>query len=126
MIPDGPKESPGLLKITTFTDKLTYWLANQVVEEENFKKRTKILKRIIKLGKALLELKNFDSLMAVYLSLNLTPIVRLKHTWKALPRSLKTILKNVEGAMNPSTTFMATELGPKESLHPSYPVQRFC
>eukprot|EP01126_Amoeba_proteus_P045018 TRINITY_DN5027_c0_g1_i23.p1 TRINITY_DN5027_c0_g1~~TRINITY_DN5027_c0_g1_i23.p1 ORF type:complete len:314 (+),score=54.76 TRINITY_DN5027_c0_g1_i23:2587-3528(+) len=113
--------SPGLHKITTFTNKLTYWLATQVVEEENSKKRTKILRRIIKLSKALLELKNFNSLMAVYLTLNLSPIVRLKQTWKLLPRSLKAVLKTVEGTMSPLNNFNGYRVWTKGLVPPMIP-----
>ena len=106
--------------MTNFTNSLTNWLAFEVVKEKNFKKRAKILGRIIKLGKHLIELKNFNSLMSVYLCLNLNCITRLKQTWKALPRKLKPILKNLE-MLNPYNNFTGYRLHIKDVRPPFVP-----
>ena len=44
--------------------------------------RAKVIKRMIKIAKYLLDYNNFNGLMAVILGLNAAPVSRLKLTWE--------------------------------------------
>lgn len=66
-------------------------VADSILSLEEPKKRATIIRQWIKIGRKLLELNNYDSLMAVICSLNSSMVERLKRTWECVPA--KTLAK---------------------------------
>jgi len=94
--------APNVLEIIERFNKTSYFVASEIVRQPDVQLRAKILSRFIKLIKYLQELKNFQSLMAVYSALNLSSIQRLQDTWKLLSNKHASTLKEA-GEMISST-----------------------
>lgn len=73
----------------------------------------------------LLELSNYNSLMAVFLALSLPAIARLQKTWKEVPKSSITIWKTIQKAMSPISNFgqYREALSSRDPSQPMVPCQ---
>eukprot|EP01126_Amoeba_proteus_P028504 TRINITY_DN28101_c0_g1_i1.p1 TRINITY_DN28101_c0_g1~~TRINITY_DN28101_c0_g1_i1.p1 ORF type:complete len:242 (-),score=65.77 TRINITY_DN28101_c0_g1_i1:180-905(-) len=71
-----------LAKVFQGMNNLSYWFAEQVLKEDNPLKRAEVLEQILRLGKHLISLNNYNSLMTVYLSVEIPAVARLKKTWR--------------------------------------------
>lgn len=58
---------------------ISMWVAASLVEPEEIKERVKALKKIVKIGKHLLELNSLNALMAVIAGWNNSSALRLKY-----------------------------------------------
>lgn len=65
-----------------------------------------VLISFIKLMESLLQMRNFYSLMAIYLALSLMAIDRLGKTWKGLPSRYVVVWDKIKTLMDPSNNFM--------------------
>ncbi|POW18115.1 hypothetical protein PSHT_06164 [Puccinia striiformis] len=59
---------------------MTSWFTETLLNEDNLRKRTRILEFLIKLGAKLLEMQNYNALILVMIALNSFTILRLKRT----------------------------------------------
>jgi len=116
----GPKKdtlAPNVLAIIQRFNQTSYWVASEVVRQGDPQLRAKYLSRFVKLIKHLKELKNFQSLMAVYSALNMSAILRLQETWKLLSSKHASILKEVGELMSSTQNYRNY----REYLRNTYP-----
>ncbi|KAG0146366.1 hypothetical protein CROQUDRAFT_44547 [Cronartium quercuum f. sp. fusiforme G11] len=81
------KKSEGATNVramSAMTTRMTGWITECILHEEETRKRSNIVKYCLKLGTRLLELQNYNGLMAVMSALNSSTITRLKRTWDGL------------------------------------------
>jgi len=97
------KSSPLVMTIINRFNSVSNWVATEILSQFNLKKRTRILKRFIKLAHECLSLHNFNSLYAILAGLNYAPVQRLKKTIKALShryqknwRQMEAIFENIQ------------------------------
>ncbi|KAJ3221580.1 hypothetical protein HK099_003367 [Clydaea vesicula] len=83
-------------------DKESYWVATEICSQKDLKKRVTILKNFILSAKRCQELNNFFSMFAIIAGLNLSPVLRLKKSWDALPKEAKKIFQELEKLIDPS------------------------
>lgn len=95
---------PNVRKYTAWFNKLSMWIAYEIVTTMNKKKQIEVVKRFINLAKKLQEMKNFSSLMAVLAGLNMAPVSRLKKMWKKITKGRK-FLQEAENVMAPYNNF---------------------
>lgn len=81
---DAKKRAPNLTLLISHFNRTSYLVASLLVTVGETTARVSTLKRLIRLGEAFLELRNYDGVFAVYLGLNVAAVSRLKRTWKAL------------------------------------------
>ncbi|XP_049848374.1 ras guanine nucleotide exchange factor A-like isoform X2 [Schistocerca gregaria] len=98
-------KAPTLLRASKRVNDLAYWIAFQVVTVNQLKKRIKVLIKIIRLAKHLLELKSFNSLMAIYLALNFPALARLTHTWDNIGKRYLQQWKKISSILSPVRNF---------------------
>ncbi|KAI3639487.1 hypothetical protein MIR68_002502 [Amoeboaphelidium protococcarum] len=85
----------------------SYWVATELVNQKDLKKRVNILKKFIALSKASMEKQNYFSMFSIYVGLNLGPVQRLKKTWDQLPAKVRQTYDEVEKACDPSRNMKA-------------------
>lgn len=84
---------------------LTNLVADCVLQLEDPKKRAVIIKQWVKIAKQLLELANYDSLMAIICALDSSTILRLKRTWELVSSKTKATLENLKSVVDISRNY---------------------
>eukprot|EP00007_Cunea_sp_BSH-02190019_P005384 CAMPEP_0174247992 /NCGR_PEP_ID=MMETSP0417-20130205/42853_1 /TAXON_ID=242541 /ORGANISM="Mayorella sp, Strain BSH-02190019" /LENGTH=1283 /DNA_ID=CAMNT_0015327853 /DNA_START=178 /DNA_END=4026 /DNA_ORIENTATION=- len=106
--PNGtPKEehSPNLHAISTHFNKVSLWVATEVVTARTPREQASIWKRFIKLAKRLRELNNFNTLMQVISGLGNAATQRLKQARGLLSPKLLSQLAQLEEIFLPTQNF---------------------
>ncbi|KAM0753805.1 ras GEF [Meredithblackwellia eburnea MCA 4105] len=84
--------------MSTLSTRLTGWIAETILSEQDAKKRAGLLKYFIKLSNQCLLLDNYNTLMAILCALTSSTISRLRKTWDALPAKYRLILDTLRKA----------------------------
>lgn len=84
---------------------LTNLVADCVLQLEDPKKRAITIKQWVKIAKQLLELANYDSLMAIICALDSSTILRLKRTWELVSSKTKATLERLKGVVDISRNY---------------------
>ncbi|KAI6813164.1 ras GEF [Hortaea werneckii] len=74
---------------------LAHLVADSVLEPDDAKKRSTVIKHWVKVAGACLELSNYDSLMAIMCTLNSSVVQRLRRTWEQIPKKVKSRLEEL-------------------------------
>ncbi|KAI8892585.1 ras guanine nucleotide exchange factor domain-containing protein [Globomyces pollinis-pini] len=98
----GDESSPSYKFFTERFDKESYWVATELLNCKDFKKRVKFLCKFISLSQACIDLNNFFSTFSIISGLNLIPVQRLKKTWEAIPEKSRNLWTEVEKIADPS------------------------
>jgi hypothetical protein len=85
------------------------------------KDQLKLWSHVIQIGKHLLQLQNFNSLLAVYLSLQNTRIKQLQLEWGTKAKKAVQTLKQIETVMSPLNNFASYRAYIKELHYPLIP-----
>ncbi|KAI8811953.1 ras guanine nucleotide exchange factor domain-containing protein [Cladochytrium replicatum] len=94
----GSSMAVNVKDMAALSTKVTGWVAETIIMERDLKKRSAVLKQFIKIGDVCLELKNFNTLMAIQSALNSSTIARLKRTWDAVGGKSKTVFEKLRKA----------------------------
>ncbi|KAJ1533721.1 RasGEF [Nowakowskiella sp. JEL0078] len=78
--------SPNLVAVIQWFNKVSYGMATEVVKEHRFQQRVGMLKRLIFVAQICAKFNNFNLVFEIVSGLNLNSVIRLKKTWKALPK----------------------------------------
>jgi len=98
------KESPTLQEYGERANRIAFWFAFLLVQEKKSKTRSKMLEHFIKIAMYLSKLHNYQSLMAIFLALNMIS-GRLAQAWRTLrPKTLST-WKRISTLMSPNDNF---------------------
>ncbi|XP_033869642.3 rap guanine nucleotide exchange factor 2-like isoform X6 [Acipenser ruthenus] len=94
--------SANLKKFEEVINQETFWVATEIVREQNQLKRMKIIKHFIKIALHCRECKNFNSMFAIISGLNLAPVSRLRGTWEKLPSKYEKLFQDLQDLFDPS------------------------
>ena len=86
---------------------ISSWVGSEIVLKPDQESRVSALKALVDVGARLLELENYNALMAVVSGLNSAAIQRLKRVWAALPSSKMAVMTNLELVMDPQNNYGA-------------------
>ncbi|KAF9544573.1 hypothetical protein EC957_011884 [Mortierella hygrophila] len=78
------KDKPTCSRMIQVSNKITEWLIETVVDEQDVKRRATIVKHWIEVGEECLKMNNFDTLMAITNGIESTPVSRLYNTWEGI------------------------------------------
>ncbi|KAH7050708.1 hypothetical protein BKA57DRAFT_308717 [Linnemannia elongata] len=78
------KDKPTCSRMIQVSNKITEWLIETVVDEQDVKRRVTIVKHWIEVGEECLKMNNFDTLMAITNGIESTPVSRLYNTWEGI------------------------------------------
>ncbi|XP_058887344.1 rap guanine nucleotide exchange factor 2 isoform X4 [Acipenser ruthenus] len=99
------KSKTGSANLKNFEEVInqeTFWVATEIVREQNQLKRMKIIKHFIKIALHCRECKNFNSMFAIISGLNLAPVSRLRGTWEKLPSKYEKLFQDLQDLFDPS------------------------
>jgi hypothetical protein len=91
--------------MSTLSTDLAHLVADSILHLEEPKKRATTIKHWVKTANKCLELNNYDSLMAIICSLNLSMISRLKKTWDVVSQKTKATLENLRSIVDVSRNY---------------------
>ena len=83
------------------------WAGSETVLKPDLESRVATLRALIDIGDRLLELQNYNALMALVSGLNSAAMQRLKKTWDALPSSKRSAMSKLETVMDPQNNYGA-------------------
>lgn len=87
---------PSLSRLVEHTNKISYWVATQIVTLSRSKDKVKMLHKFITLAEKCARLKNYASASAILIGLNLSLISRLKDIWEALPSKQLALFEKIK------------------------------
>ncbi|XP_018331887.1 ras-GEF domain-containing family member 1B isoform X2 [Agrilus planipennis] len=96
------KKTHNLEQYIQWFNRLSYFVATQVLKHVKKKQRVRVIEYWIETGRECFNIGNFNSLMAIIAGLNMSPVARLKKTWHKIQSGKFTIL---EHQMDPSSNF---------------------
>ncbi|KAF2903197.1 hypothetical protein ILUMI_02999 [Ignelater luminosus] len=96
------KKTRNLEQYVQWFNKLSYFVATQVIRHLKKKQRVRVVEYWIETGRECFNIGNFNSLMAIIAGLNMSPVSRLKKTWHKIQSGKFAIL---EHQMDPSSNF---------------------
>lgn len=91
--------------MSTLSTDLAHLVADSILCLEEPKRRAQTIKHWVKIANKCLELNNYDSLMAIICSLNLSMISRLKRTWDVVSQKTKIALEHLRGIVDVSRNY---------------------
>lgn len=91
--------------MSTLSTDLAHLVADSILYLEEPKKRAVTIKHWVKIANKCLELNNYDSLMAIICSLNLSMISRLKRTWEIVSQKTKIALEHLRSIVDVSRNY---------------------
>eukprot|EP01087_Luapelamoeba_hula_P022752 TRINITY_DN8235_c2_g1_i2.p2 TRINITY_DN8235_c2_g1~~TRINITY_DN8235_c2_g1_i2.p2 ORF type:complete len:430 (-),score=92.43 TRINITY_DN8235_c2_g1_i2:32-1321(-) len=82
-----PDRGKQLARLIQRSNKVSFWVATAILTvSSSAKKRTKLIGLFALVGEACLQIQNYQSAMQIYSGLNITPVQRLKPSWKGLSK----------------------------------------
>jgi RasGEF domain/RasGEF N-terminal motif len=103
--------------MSTLSTDLANLVADSILLLEEPKKRAVLIKQWVKIANKCVELKNYDSLMAIICSLNSSTIARLKKTWELVSQKTKAILEELKKIVDVSRNYVVL----RQRLHGHVP-----
>ncbi len=81
---DDKDGHPWILKMVQHTNKISAWVATEILLRRDIKEQLKILKMFIKVAKLAESHNNFNTTMEILSGLNRSSVQRLKYLWKVM------------------------------------------
>uniref|UniRef100_A0A6B2KY60 Ras-GEF domain-containing protein n=1 Tax=Arcella intermedia TaxID=1963864 RepID=A0A6B2KY60_9EUKA len=97
--------SSNVVELLHRANRISHWVSSCILFNEKLSDRVKVLKKIIKIGSALYNLENYNSLMGIIAGINMAPTTRLKHTFALLPKKSTEELNNLCQYQDPTGSF---------------------
>ncbi|GAP87888.1 hypothetical protein SAMD00023353_1601180 [Rosellinia necatrix] len=102
---NGGIDSPSVKAMSGFSNELSNWVADTILQYPEVKKRAAVIKQWTKIAQQCLELNNYDGLMAIACSLNSTVISRLRKTWDTLSHKRQELPKLLHAIVEPTNNY---------------------
>jgi hypothetical protein len=74
-------KAPNIRAMISNSNKITMWVATEIVTCKDISQRAEIITRFIRLAKSLLDYNNFNGLLEILNGLDIAAVVRLQRTW---------------------------------------------
>ncbi|KAK9717180.1 hypothetical protein K7432_006399 [Basidiobolus ranarum] len=114
-------QSVNVRMMSKISTQITEWVAHTILQEEDIRKRSSVLKHFIMIAEKCYTLNNFNTLMAIMCGLNSSMIARLKKTWSLLPGKHETLTENLRRITDHSRNYSEYRKQLKESSLPCLP-----
>jgi son of sevenless-like protein len=120
---DKDKSAPHVLHLIRGFNKLSYWIATEIVMTANPKQRVAVVERFIDLIKALKRLQNFHAMFAAYSGLNMLAIQNLTETWKGVSKKHIKVIQEIETTIDAKSHFKSYRESVKQITPPFVPFE---
>eukprot|EP01137_Pigoraptor_chileana_P023752 Opistho-2@90583 len=104
-VPDIVKTLSNLGAYVQWFNRMSYWVATEIVGQASLKDRVTLIERFVKVAKNCKRLHNYNALMGIVAGLNMSPVQRLKKTWTLCSNKTTSDLRDLELAMSPAGNF---------------------
>uniref|UniRef100_A0A6A7FVZ9 Rap guanine nucleotide exchange factor 2-like n=2 Tax=Hirondellea gigas TaxID=1518452 RepID=A0A6A7FVZ9_9CRUS len=94
--------TPALSQFAELVNREMFWVVTEVCTEHNVVKRSKIIKRFIKIARICKECKNFNSMFAILSGLGHRSVSRLRSSWEKLHVKHHRLFIELQDLMDPS------------------------
>jgi len=84
-----------VLALITRFNRVSNWVATEILKQDTLKKRIKVITWFIEVAEKCQELNNLNGLLEVVSGLNQGPVSRLKQTWAKVPDKHNALLSNL-------------------------------
>ncbi|GAA5913507.1 hypothetical protein JCM6882_002382 [Rhodosporidiobolus microsporus] len=108
-------------KMSALSTRLTGWIAETILGEQDQKRRTGLVKYFVKLGERLLALSNYNALFAVFTALNSSTIARLRRTWEGLAPKYKATFETLRKATDHARNYAEYRQKIRQAVPPCLP-----
>lgn len=119
--PGSHDKSRNVRRMCAITTDLTNVVGDTVLAPDDAKRRALVIKHWTKVAARCLELKNYDSLMAIMCSLNQSVVQRLKRTWELVPKKTKARLEELNAVVDCSKNSVSLRKRLETALAPCIP-----
>mmetsp|Transcript_6177 Transcript_6177/g.15663 ORF Transcript_6177/g.15663 Transcript_6177/m.15663 type:complete len:822 (+) Transcript_6177:193-2658(+) len=92
--------APHVTEVITFFNKMSSWVASEIVTCGNPKKRVFVLSRFIHIAEECRKLNNLHSVMEIISALQSPSVNRLKMSWRAIPKKDVALLNDLNVTMD--------------------------
>lgn len=120
---DKEHSTPAIHRFTKQFNKVTYWVATEILTALNHYQRIEIIQRFIQIATDLHALQNFNGMMAVHAALNMNCVQRLKVTWKAVSDKYRKKMAVIETLMDSRRNFANYRKALLSAKPPAIPFQ---
>eukprot|EP01122_Echinamoeba_exundans_P003988 TRINITY_DN14027_c0_g1_i1.p1 TRINITY_DN14027_c0_g1~~TRINITY_DN14027_c0_g1_i1.p1 ORF type:complete len:882 (+),score=178.56 TRINITY_DN14027_c0_g1_i1:264-2648(+) len=103
---DKETKAPNIHALISHFNKMSFWVATEIVTSDQIKEQVKRITKFIKLAGYLRDAGNLNAVMEVISGLNSLPVQRLRSAWRAVPSKHISALKKMEDLMAPSQNFL--------------------
>lgn len=106
-----------------------WWVATEVCCERNVYRRSKLVKKFIKIARHCHLLRNLNSMFAIVSGLGKPAVQRLAHTWERVPGKYLKMLADLQQLMDPTRNMShyrqhLAQLAQEPPVIPIYPILR--
>jgi len=113
--------APNVLNVIGRATALSFWVATLIQLSENPVVRSKVMAKMIKIGKCLMKMNNLNTMTAIIGGLTMNPIFRLKNTFSRLAEKHKQNFTEMQNIMNPQGSYKNHREFVKKSKPPYLP-----
>jgi len=99
---EAEMKSPNVMEMINWFNKMSFWVASEILSVHNLRDRGKYLKWFIHLAEYCRKVQNLNAVMEIMVGLNLGPIQRLLKTWAQLSTKTKEVYKNLSDFTDPT------------------------
>lgn len=99
------KKAKNVRQMCLLNTDLSHLVGDSILAPDDPKKRAAIIKQWAKIGMALLELNNYDSIMAIMCTINSSVVQRLKRTWDVVNKKTKARLDELDKLVDMSKNY---------------------
>lgn len=99
--PSKEEAAPNVLAMIRFSNKVSYWIATEILSNPNAKKRIEVLRRAITMASTCLQLGCYSAVAEIIGGLQHSAVRKLRATWMSLPFRYREMLHEVLSAMSP-------------------------
>ncbi|GAA6037621.1 hypothetical protein JCM8097_006147 [Rhodosporidiobolus ruineniae] len=117
----GESKNANVRKMSALSTRLTGWIAETILGEQDQKRRTALVKYFVKLGERLLALANYNALFAVFTALNSSTIARLRKTWDGLAPKYKAVFEMLRKATDHARNYAEYRQKIRQAVPPCLP-----
>ncbi|CAI4232908.1 unnamed protein product [Auanema sp. JU1783] len=119
--------SPRLHDFEQLFNREMWWVATEICREISSQKRTKLIKKFIKIARHCRELRNFNSMFAIMSGLDKPAVRRMHTTWEKVPGKYMRMLEDIQQLVDPSRNMSKyrqhlAEVSQEPPVVPIYPI----
>lgn len=114
--------APNVIALTQHYNRLSQWVAWEILTEKPLRKRLKKMEQLIELARLLFELRNYYDGMAILSGFDSNSMFRLNQHFERLPAPSRETLTSLRDLCVPTANFKELRTKYEEALHASKPI----